>query len=94
MIKICHSKLVSLQVLDCSRFLIAYPRNALVRRFDHHPGIYYLRQCVIPGWEGRPKMILEQLCQLLRGSRISEEQLRMIAARLRSSCVFCSDGPL
>lgn len=53
--------------------------NALVRRFDHHPGIYYLRQCVIPGWEGRPKMILEQLCQLLRGSRISEEQLRMIA---------------
>ncbi|CAL1174171.1 unnamed protein product, partial [Cladocopium goreaui] len=55
--------------------------NALVRRFDHHPGIYYLRQCMAAGvaGHGQPQMILEQLCQLLRGSgRVSEEHLHMI----------------
>jgi len=65
---------------------IAFPRNALVRRFDHHPGIYYLRQCMAAGvaGHGQPQMILEQLCQLLRGSgRVSEEHLRMIAPRPR-----------
>ena len=50
------------------------------------PGIYYLRQCMAAGvaGHGQPQMILEQLCQLLRGSgRVSEEHLRMIAPRPR-----------